>query len=217
MNFIERIIGLITSPDKTMADIAKEPKIEEAAVVVAVYAVIAAISAYIASSHINYVFTDPTLEGLTGIMTAITVVTGLILPFILWVIITAVLYLFAMVFGGEGKFLALLSGIGYSQLPKIFVTLILVVLLTQAPVITYEISSSGQTRILDTGASTSSLLTIVQQIVGLIGLLWSCIIGVFAVKYILKLSTKNAALVVGVPLVLYLIITYGAAYLMGFL
>jgi hypothetical protein len=149
-------------------------------------------------------------------MTAITVVTGLILPFILWVIIAAVLYLFAMVFGGEGKFLALLSCIGYSQLPKIFVTLILLVLLTQAPVITYEISSSGQTTILD-GGTSSSLLTIAQQIVGLIGLLWSCLIGVFAVKYILKLSTKSAALVVGVPLVLYLVITYGAAYLMGFL
>jgi hypothetical protein len=217
MNFIERIIGLITSPDKTMADIAKEPKIEEAVVVVAIYAIVAAISAYIASSHINYVFTDPSLEGLTGIMTAITVVTGLIIPFVFWVIITAALYLFAMVFGGEGKFLALLSGIGYSQLPKIFITLILLVLLTQAPVITYEISSSGQTRIIDGGATASSLVSILQQVVSVIGLLWSCVIGVFAVKYILKLSTKSAALVVGVPLVLYLAFTYGAAYLMGFL
>ncbi len=217
MSLLQRITGLLTSPDKTMEEVNKEPRIEEALIIVAIYAVIAAISAYIASSHINYVFTDPSLESMRSIITAMTVVTGLIMPFVMWVIITAVLYLFAMVFGGEGKFLTLLTGIGYSQLPKILVTLILLVLLTQSPTITYEISSSGQTRILDGGTSGSSLITILQQIVGLIGLLWSCVIGVFAIKHILKLSTKSAAIVVGVPLALYLIVTYGAAFLLGFI
>ncbi|OPY26397.1 MAG: Yip1 domain protein [Methanocella sp. PtaU1.Bin125] len=219
MNFIERIIGLFTSPDKTMADIAKEPRIEEAAVIVALYAIVSAISAYIAASHMKYVFTDPALEGMASIMTIFTAVIGLIAPFVLWVIITAVLYLFSMVFGGEGKFLALLTGIGYSQLPKIIVTLILAVLLTQAPVITYEISSSGQTRVVDgdQAVGLSSPISIAQQIIGLIGLLWSCLMGVFAVKHVLKLSTKSAALVVGIPLVIYLVISFGSAFLYGLL
>lgn len=219
MNFIERIVGLFTSPDKTMGDIAKEPRIEEAAVIVALYAIVSAISTYIASSHIKYVFTDPALEGMAGIMTIMSAVIGLIAPFILWVIVTAVLYLFSMVFGGEGKFMALLTGIGYSQLPKIFATIILAVLLTQAPVLTYEISSSGQTRLLDGdgGGQLSDPMSILQQAVGLIGLLWSCLMGIFAVKHVLKLSTKSAAIVVGLPLVLYLIFTFGSALIYGLL
>jgi hypothetical protein len=219
MNFIERITGLFTSPDKTMGDIAKEPRIEEAAVIVAIYAIIAAVSAFITSSHIKYVFTDSALEGMTGIMTIITVIAALIMPFIFWVIITAVLYLFSMVFGGEGKFLTLLAGIGYSQLPKILTAIILALLLTQAPIITMEISSSGQTRIVDggDGGQFSSPLGIFQQVVGLIGLLWSCLIGMFALKHILKLSTKTAAIVVGVPLVLYLALSFGSALFYGLL
>jgi hypothetical protein len=216
MNFIERITGLITSPDKTIADIAKAPRIEEAAVIVAAYAIVTAISAYIAASHIKYVFTDSSLEGLAGIMTLLTAVFGLIMPFIMWVIITAVLYLFAMVFGGEGKFLTLLTGIGYSQLPKIFAALIAMLLLTQAPILTYEISSSGQTRIVD-GAQTTNMWSIAQQIVGIIGLLWSCLLGIFAIKYVLKLSTKTAAIVVGVPLVLYLVVSYGLSFVLGYM
>jgi|AGTN01.2.fsa_nt_gi Yip1 domain. len=215
MSFVERIKGLITSPDKTMENIAKEPRIEEALVIVAIFAIITAIATYLASSHTKYIFTDSSLEGLSGIMTAISVIAGLILPFILWVVITAVLYLFAMVFGGEGKFMALLAGIGYSQMPKILTTIILALLLTQAPVLTYEISSSGQYQLVD--GEASSLLSIIQQVVSLIGLLWSCLIGVFAVKHILKLSTKSAALVVGVPLILYLAATYGSAFLFGLL
>lgn len=219
MNFIQRIIGLFTSPDKTMADIAKEPRIEEAAVVVTLYAIVSAISTYIATSHIKYVFTDPALEGMTGIMTIVSVAMGLIVPFILWVIVTAVLYLFSMVFGGEGKFLALLTGIGYSQLPKILATIVLAALLTQAPVLTYEISSTGQTTLLDgpEGGRLTDPMSILQQAVGLIGLLWSCLIGIFAVKHVLKLSTKSAAIVVGVPLVLYLIFTFGSAVIFGLL
>ncbi len=63
MNFIERITGLITNPDKTMEDVAKEPRIEEAVVVIAIYAILSAISAYVMSSHITYIYTDSKYAG----------------------------------------------------------------------------------------------------------------------------------------------------------
>lgn len=214
MNFIERVTGLITSPDKTMGDIAKEPRIEEAAVIVAIYAVFAAISAYLTSSHIKYVYTDSTVPSMTGIITIITVVMGLIMPFILWVIITAVLYLFSMVFGGEGKFMNVLSAIGYSTLPKIFAIIVSILLLTQAPVITMEISSSNPMSSLSAATDFyKNTFVMLSSLIVLVGLVWSSVLGIFGIKHTEKLSMKSAALVVGIPLVLYIVFQYGSLLL----
>jgi hypothetical protein len=214
MNFIERIKGLITNPDKTMEDVAKEPRIEEAAVVIAIYAILAAISAYVLQTHITYVYTDPNVPNMAGLMTIVTVVGGLITPFIMWVIISVVLYLFSMVFGGEGKFTAVLTAMGLSAFVKIFAAVISILLLTQAPHITVEISSSDPFS--SVGAMTDfykNTFVLLSSLVLLAGLLWSSYIGVFGIKHTEKISLKSAAIVVGVPLVLCVVLQYGTVLL----
>lgn len=209
MKFVERIKGLFTSPDKTMEDVAKDPRLEEAVIIVAIYAVVAAISGYITSSHLKYVSTDTTGVDISGFLSIITIVTSLIAPFIMWVLISVVLYLFSMVFGGEGKFTSVLSAIGMSTIAKIFPAIVGLLLLTQAPYITAEFSSTNTQGIVDAALEFSKdPFVILSSLVTLFGLLWSSLIGVFGIKHTEKISMTSAAIVVGVPLAVYIIIQY---------
>jgi hypothetical protein len=218
MNFVERIIGTLTSPDKTMADIAKEPRLEESLVIMAVYAILAAISAYLAVTHIKYVYPAGTPD-MGGIMAIITAIGGLIMPFIGWAVVTAVLYLFSMVFGGEGKFLTVLNAIGFSSLVKIFSAVLAILLLTQAPFLTLEIDPNNPFGMMNDPAMksyTTNPFVLGSNLLNLLGLLWSSLIGVFAIKHTEKLSLKTAAIVVGIPLAIYIVLQYGALLLSFF-
>lgn len=211
MNFIERLIGTITSPGKTMEDVCKEPRWEEALVIVGLYAIFTAVMMYLSTSHIQYISDIPGMQQLTLIS---TVIMGLLYPVIGWIVSTVVLFLLAMALGGEGKFTSLLTAIGYSELVKIFAVILGIILLTQAPYLTIEVSQSNPMASVTAAAEYSkNIFVVASNIVGLLGLLWSCAIGIFALKSCQKLSLKSAAIVVIVPLVLYIAITYGAMIL----
>jgi hypothetical protein len=217
MNFIERIIGLITTPDKTMKDITQEPRVEESLVIVAAYAVLLMIGSYISLSHINLVVTDSALDSnsLKMIMTIFGLGGVLVMTLLAWPIITAILHLFAMAFGGEGKlYPTMLTSIGYSQLPKLIAAVILIVLATQSPVSTVEVSSTGS---YSASATLTGALYWVQMAVSWIFLLWSCYLGALGVKYGEKVSMKSAILTVGIPLVIYFIFTIGLSLFSGLL
>jgi hypothetical protein len=206
MNFIERVTGLLTNPDKAQEDVAKEPRIEEAVVVVAIYAVLYAIFTYVQTTRINYVFTDANMPNTSGLMTIVSVVTGLIMPFIAWIIVSVLLYLFSMVFGGEGKFTHVLTAIGYSTLPKFFAVILGILLLTQAAPVTVEISSSNPLSSATAAAQFyKQPVVMISSLLLLIGVIWSSVIGMFGIKHTEKLSFNQAAIVVGIPLALYVL------------
>lgn len=214
MNFIERITGVITSPDKAMQDICKEPRWEEALVIVGLLAIFSAISGYLAGTHITFTGEIQGMDAsmMNTITLITTVVSGLIMPFVVWIVATLVLFLLAMAFGGDGKFTSLLTGIGYSFVVKIFFAIIAMLILTQAPYITLEYSQSATEMIAAQEPYTSSILVLASNVILLIGLLWSCWIGIHALKHCQKLSFKSAAIVVIIPLAIYLIISYGMMF-----
>jgi hypothetical protein len=218
MKFMERMTGILLKPGETMKDIIKEPRIEEALVIVGIYAILSMLSAYVASTHITYIYDVPgtdTMSGLRSIITVITLVFGLIMPFISWMIVSGILHLFSMAFGGSGKFYPpVVTGIGYSAIVKIFAVIIAILLLTQTPVITLEISSSNLSGIASMAKDLySSPFYILSQIVVLVGLLWSSYLGALAIKEGEKLTLTQALMVVGIPLVLYLVVSYGSMVL----
>ena len=207
MNFIERIKGLLLSPDKAMADVAKEPRIEEAVVVIAIYAILYAVFTYVQQSNIKYNFTDASIPDTRGITLIVSVVAALIMPFIIWVIISVVLYLFAMVFGSEGKFTHVLTAIGYSALPKIFAIVIGIILLTQAQPVTLDISSSNPLSSMNAASAFYKQgVVMLASLVMMIGVIWSSILGIFGIKHTEKLSLTSAAIVVGLPLAIYVLV-----------
>jgi len=219
MKFTERLTGILVKPGETMKDIIKEPRIEEALVVVGIYAILSMLSTYLVTTHVKYVYDVPgSTAGLQSIITLVTLVFGLIVPFIYWLIVSGVLHLFSMAFGGSGKFYPpIVTGIGYSEIVKIFAIIISILLLTQAPVITLEISSSNLSSVTSMAKDLySSPFYILSQLVMVLGLLWSSYLGALAIKEGEKLTMTQALMVVGIPLVLYLIVSYSTLVL-GFL
>lgn len=218
MKFMERITSLLVKPDEAMKDITNEPRIEEALVIVGIYAILVMLNTYIAATHIKYTYDIPGMEQVAGLQTITTIVTliaGLVVPLIAWPIIAGGLHLFSMAFGGSGKFYPhILTSIGYSELVKIFAVIVAILLLTQAPVITVELSSSSLTAATSAAKQLySNPFYILSNLVMLIGLLWSCYLGALAIKHGEKLSMTSALIVVGVPLVIYVVISYGSMLL----
>ena len=106
MNFVEKINGAVSDPKNTLNRIAEEPIIEEAVVIVGVYALLASVAAYIQSYKITYVFEGfaNMPSSMQSLMTVSTIVGALIVPFIIWFIVAGVIHLLSLAAGGEGRF-----------------------------------------------------------------------------------------------------------------
>jgi hypothetical protein len=130
------------------------------------------------------------------------------MPFILWIIVSVVLYLFAMVFGGEGKFTHVLTALGLSDLVKIFAVIIAILLLTQAPAYTIQIDMNNPLSSVNSPEAKNysmNIFVLLSQIVVLLGIIWSSIIGIFGIRHTEKVSMRSACLIVGIPLAIYVI------------
>ncbi|MDW7728031.1 MAG: YIP1 family protein [Candidatus Methanoperedens sp.] len=98
MNFIEKITGTMRKPKNAMNSIAEQPMIEEAVMIVGIYAVISAVSALVMSDKITYVFEG--VENMPSSMQSITAIIGvvgaLIGAFLIWVVGTGIIHLISM-------------------------------------------------------------------------------------------------------------------------
>ncbi len=220
MKFIERLTGIFMKPGETMKDIIKEPRIEEPIVIVGIYAILFMLYTYVSTTRLNIVYDMPGLDTASGIRTIMTVVQlvfSLVLPFIIWLIIAGLLHLFAMAFGGSGKFYPnILAGIGYSQIVKIFTILIAMILLTQVPVLTLHISSSNPLGAISAaGELSKNIYYLMSSIIVMIGVIISSYLGMFAIKEGEKLTMTQAMMVVGIPLAIYVIYNIATILLIG--
>jgi Yip1 domain len=215
MSIVDRVIGVFVNPDKTMGDIANKPRILEALLIVGIYAVLGLISTYVVSSHINFVYgiagtSESRLQTIQTISVVIRFIEGFIAPLILWLIITGILHVFAMPFGGKGKYYPqMLTALGYTELVKIIAIIITIVLYTQLPYVTVDITSSNAFAIISSVSSTAISQSIYHKagsIIMLLGVIVSSLLGVFAVKNGEKLTLGQSAIVVGVPLLIYVIL-----------
>ncbi|HMK45759.1 MAG TPA: YIP1 family protein [Methanocella sp.] len=215
MSFVDRIIGVFANPDKTMGDIADKPHIQEALLIVGVYAVLGLVSSYVSSSHITFVYSiagssQSRLQTIQTISVIIRFIDGFIAPLILWLVITGILHGFAMLFGGKGKYYPqMLTALGYTDVIKIIAIIITILLYTQLPNVTVDITSTNTFAIISSVSATAITQSIYHKagsIIMLLGVIASSLLGVFAIKNGEKLTLTKSAIVVGVPLLIYLII-----------
>lgn len=202
MNFVEKITGIINNPKETMKNIAQEPHIEEAVMIVGIYAIIGALAAYVQSSKIKFVFENvkPEMQSFlpnesTTMMIAI--VSALVVSFIMWPIGTGIIHLISKAFGGEGKFSPqLITAAGYSMIPQIIgIVLTLALYLNMDPVtITMDMTNPRS------GNSMMTPFLYEMSIINLILLLWAGMIFFFGVQSVHKISPGKSAIAVGIPL-----------------
>jgi hypothetical protein len=202
MNFTEKITGIINNPKETMKSIAQEPLIEEAVMIVGIYAIIAAIAAYVQSYKIKVIFENVTPEMQSFLPNEsttmmIAIVSALAGIFIMWLIGTGIIHFISKAFGGEGKFSPnLLTAAGYSMIPQIIgIVLNLALYLNMDPeTITMDMTNPRSRN----GMMTPFLYE--MSIINLILMLWAGIIFFFGVQSIHKISPNKSAIAVGIPL-----------------
>ncbi len=219
MNFIERVMGMITKPDDTTKDIEKEPRIEEGLMIVGIYMILAVLGAYLSFTRIKYtgsiqgvdVSALATIILITGIAgTVATVLIG-------WPIITGAAHVLSMFFGAGGKFYPnMMTLIGYTTIPLIILTVLSMILTLLSPVTTIDMTTGAMSA---TTGLFSSPIQIIGLVLTLLGSAWTAYMMLYAVKNGEKLEMKNAMIVVGVLFILNLLLTYGSvlyAMLMGY-
>ena len=143
-----------------------------------------------------------------------SVIGALIGTFIFWLIWAGVLYGLSFLFKGQGSFSRTLEFVGYGSLPQCIGAIItLVAAFEYIPKITVTPITSAmlQDPVLLQQSMTAFLhdpamveLTQITTLVSIVFLLWSANIWIFGIQHSRQLTMRDAALCVGIPVVLYI-------------
>ena len=157
------------------------------------------------------------MPGMDTIIILSATAGALIMTFIFWLIVAGVFYLFSSVFKGEGSFNRVLEVVGYGYLPQIAGSLITIVaVIVYIPRITVPALTQAALEDPTMIAQVTKAfmhdpammeLTQITSLITLVFLLWSANIWIFGVKHARRLSPQNAAICVGVPVVMYVLYT----------
>jgi len=199
MNFVEKITGIITNPKETMKSIAQEPHIEEAVMIVGIYAVLSALAGYVQLNKVTYIYEGfENLPSMQSIMTVSAVVGGLLGAFIFWLIGTGVIHLISMALGGEGKFHPQMTTIiGYSMIPLIFGGIISLLLVFSSEPMTITISRTNPMAAKELYNSSNFLIS---MIVGLLFQIWFAVLLFFGLQNAQKFTPEKSAVIAIIPL-----------------
>lgn len=157
------------------------------------------------------------MPGLEPIILIATVIGAIVGTFVFWVVWAAVLYGFSAVFKGEGSFKRILEFTGYGYLPQIAGAIItLIATFEYLPNVRVpQISTAGVPadqlgQVIQNAVTTMMKdpsmveLTQVTVLVSIVFLLWSANIWIFGIRNGRKLSPRDAALCVGIPVIVYI-------------
>ncbi len=204
--------NVLTNPDRFFAELsAKDTNLKIPFLIVLIAAIISAISAAMMMDVITPALPEE-LAPLASIIATISVVMGLIVMFILWLLYAGAFYVISMFFSGEGTFKRCLEFTGYGFIPMIVSAAIgLAVSIIVYPTIDFSIENPEllkQTLMQDPLMQAS-------MVIGILLVLWSANIWIFGVKHARNLSARNALITVGVPVGLYLLYSISMMYKMG--
>jgi hypothetical protein len=210
LSFIKRIIGTILNPKTTIKSIAQEPMIEEAVMIVGIYAALISIAAYLQSYKITLV-----LEGIPdmpssmqSIMTIYAIVFALITPFIIWFIIAGLVHLLSMAIGGEGRFYPQVITItGYSMIPMILAGFLSIGIFIMIEPQTVNFSGANMGALKE---MYSSPIFLTSEFVSMILQAWCTLILFYGIRTANNTSSKASAIIASIPFtfsLLYMVFT----------
>lgn len=180
------------------------------------------LTASIIAAVLGYLMGDLSAAMMAGIMPGMdtiilmTAVIGAFLgTFIFWLIIAGLFYIISILFKGEGSFNRTLEVVGYGYLPQILGSIItLIAAIEYLPRVTIPaLTKSALEDPAMIEAATQALMhdpamvefTQVSTLIAIVFMLWSANIWIFGMKHARGLSPRDAAICVGVPVVLYVI------------
>jgi len=202
MNFIEKVVETIKNPKSMMKNIAEQPMIEEAVMIVGVLAILGALGAYIQSYTfmINFENMPPSMQ---SVIPVTGVIFALIGPFLMWLIVAGILNFISMILSGEGKFYPqMMTVVGYSMIPLIFSGLISIIFLLMIEPTTITISATNPAALKEI---SNNPYLIGSSIFGTIMQVWASVILFFGVQSAHRLTPIKSATVAGIPLAINII------------
>jgi len=215
-SLLQKILGVVFSPGKYMAEIVEKPFLEEALLLVGFYATFGAISAYISLNRIIYDFQGTGIDQETmnkfGLISGL--VAAIVMSFFIWATVAGGIHLLAQFMGGKGSFRTILVVVGFSLMPVLLATLLETVLiyLSEPVYITMDISNpAAMGDMMDEIYQSSTYMA--MAIIGALGWIWAAFIQLKGTVLEERLSQMQAGICVGVPLILMLIMTVGTRYL----
>jgi hypothetical protein len=207
-------LKVLVNPSGFFQDaITKNECLKIPALIVLMTAVVGAAGAYFIVTPTVTLMSDM-LSGMGPVLILAAVAAAFVITLISWLVYAGIFYLVSIVFGGKGSFNRTLEMIGYGFLPQILGGLItLVVAMYYIPqVVVQAIPSGTQDSQVILDATTSLMqdpamvaLTQTITLISIVFLLWSANIWIFGVQYSRHLAVRDAALAVGLPVVLYII------------
>lgn len=154
------------------------------------------------------------MAGLDTIVLLSSVIGAFLGVFIFWVIWAALVYGISIVFKGSGSFSGTLKVIGYGYLPQVIGTVItLIAAFEYVPkIVVPKITSAMMQDPVAVQQVTTSLmkdpamveLTQISALVTIVFLLWSANIWIFGLQHARKLSMRDAAICVGIPVIAWI-------------
>jgi len=210
---MQKITDVILNPDMFFAEkkqFAEEIKLP--LIVVVVTGIISAVTGYLMGELTIRMFSGPGAG-----MGQIIIISGVVGAFfgvlLMWVIGCAILYLLSMAFKANGGFKKTLEFIGWGFIPQIFSGIIgLLVALYYLPLVQVPVLRSSQDPALIQSAMNQLMydpsmfqFRQVSSIISIIFIIWSANIWIFGMKHARGLTTRNAAIVVLVPVIIYIV------------
>lgn len=182
--------------------------------IVLVLGIVSAVYGYLIGGLTGKMMTG-LIPGMESIIAISTILGALLGIFIFWVIWAGVFYIVSLVFKGNGTFNRTLEFVGYGYLPQIFgAILTLIVAMQYIPrVIVPQIATNAAEDPQLIQEAVNALMhdpammemTQITSIISIVFLLWSANIWIFGLQHARKLSVRDAALCVGIPVVVYIL------------
>lgn len=213
------LLDVLIRPDAFFSNrVTENENLKIPALIILTGSIVAAINGYLIGGMSAKMMAD-VMPGLDMIITLSATAGALIMTFIFWLIVAGVFYLFSSVFKGQGSFNRVLEVVGYGYLPQIAGSLITVVAtILYIPRITVPTLTKAAleepamvTQVTNAFLHDPAMMELTQitTLIAIVFMLWSAHIWIFGIKHGRGLSPRDAAICVGVPIVLYVLyLTY---------
>lgn len=186
MSFLDKIFETIKNPKNAMKSIVEQPMIEDAAMIVGIYAILSAFIRYVQSNNPPVVVTILSTAG------------ALLGAFLIWLIFALIIHLISMALGGKGKlYPQSMIVVGYSMIPMIFEGVIqLSLLFIMVPIPMTEFTTNPVTA----EKVYNNTYLFVSSIIGIIMRIWMSLLLFFGVQSAHRLTAAKSAVVAGISL-----------------
>lgn len=210
---LQKITDVILRPDTFFAEkMQSAEEIKIPLIIVLVTGIIGAVTGYLMGELTARMFSGAG-AGMGQLVLVSSVAGAFVGVLLMWVIGTAILYLLSMAFKGNGGFKKTLECIGWGFIPQVFSGIISLILslyylpMVQVPVLRSLQDPGLMQNAINQMMNDPSMLQFrqISSIISIIFILWSANIWIFGMKHARKLTTKNAVIVVLVPVIIYII------------